>query len=184
MCPATIAIAATAIAATGAITGGIAQANAAHYQAQVSNNNSTIAQNNARYAASATATNTENAALKARARQSSVRAGLAANNVDVNSGSAADTQVSQRKVGALDVATLAGNDALQVYGYESQATGYKAQSKLDESQVGPDIAGGIFKAAGIAGGNASLLSGAPSVPEEYQWMQSPGSAGELPGDVG
>lgn len=184
MCPATIAIAATAIAATGAITGGIAQANAAHYQAQVANNNSTIATQNARYAASATAANTEQAGLKARARQASVRAGLAANNVEIGSGSAADTQESQRKIGALDVAKTASNDALQVYGYESQATGYKAQSKLEESQVGPDIAGGFFKAAGVIGSNASLISGAPSVPDQYSWMQPGNSAGELPGNVG
>jgi hypothetical protein len=113
--------------AGGQILGGIANANAAHYQAQVATNNATIAKQNANYSASAASAQIERAGLKARAQLGSVRAGLAASGVDVNSGSAADTQISEREIGQLDTATVANNAALKVYGYQMQGANFTAQ---------------------------------------------------------
>ncbi len=175
MCIATLAAIGTGISSVGAIGGGIAQANSASYQGQVARNNSTIAKQNARYAASAGAANTEVEGLKSKARLNSVRAGIAANNLDVNTGSPAETQISQREIGGLDTAKVANNAALQVYGYESQSTNFKAQAAADEAEVTPDIVGGIFKGVGGVLSNASvdsLIGGEPSVPEPYQWMRS------------
>lgn len=191
MCIATLAVAGTVLGATGAVVGGVAQGEAAAYQGQVARNNAQIAQQNATYSASAGAAQTEQASAKAAARDSQVRAGLAANNVDVSTGSAMDIQTSQRQVGQLDAETVANNAALQAYGYETQSTSFEAQSKLDNMEatyapiegvlkagsiVGSGAASGAFGAGGAGGAGAaggaspSLISGEPSLPEGYQWM--------------
>lgn len=156
----------------GQILGGISAGNSAHYQSQVATNNQTIAKQNENYAASAESAQVERAGLKERQQGAAVRAGLASSGVDVNSGSAADTQVSQREIGNLDTQTVKNNAALKVYGYQTQAANFGAQSQLEESQVGPDILGGVLSGAGSIASHASLLSHAPSVPPEYSWMQN------------
>lgn len=180
MCPGTIALVAAGVSAAGAIGSGIAAGNAANYQAQVATNNATVAQQNAAYSASAGAAQTEAAGLKAKAQNAGVRAGIAANGVDVNSGSAVDVQASERETGALNVATVANNAALSTYGYETQNSSFESQATLDRSQATSDYAGGFLKAAGTLASNptvdsfgSSLLSGAPSTPSNYQWMATP-----------
>ena len=197
MCVATLAIAGAVAGAAGSIMGGISQANAAHYQAQVAANNALIEKQNAAYAASAGSAKTEQAGFQARAQLAQIRAGEAANGLDVNSGTPADVQESEHEIGDLNTRTVANNSALQVYGYQTQAVNYQAQSAADEAQVGGDIAGGVLggigKLAGspavqgaVSGGgggsggsmptasdvNPSLLSSAPTVPANYSWMQS------------
>lgn len=200
MPPAAIAGIGAGIAAVSAVSSGIAAGNAASYQAQVSRNNQAIAQQNAQRAASATAAQTEAAGLKARAQQGGLRAALAANGVDVNSGSAADVQSGERQIGYLDTATVAGNAAQQVYGYRTQASNFGAQAELDQSEAAFDpIAGGLKAAGGLAsaypgfaGGRGSpaasgqmtaggygngtdfnsLLTGSPSVNNASSWMYS------------
>jgi hypothetical protein len=165
----------------GDIGGGIAQARAASYQAQVARNNALVESRNAAHAAQVTAVQTEDEGLKARSQGAQVRAGLAAQGVNVNSGSAADVQAGQRLIGALDQSTVANRGAEAVYGYQTEATGYQAQAKLDQAEVGSDVVGGILKGAGAAagespnipGGIASTISGSPSVPSAYQWMSQP-----------
>lgn len=183
MCPGTIAIIGAVSGAAGAVTSGIAQGNAASYQARVASNNAIIARQNAGYAAGAASTQIEEAGLKASARDAGVRAAIAANGVDVNSGSAVDVQQSQREIGALDTATVANKSALQVYGYETQGTGFQGQSQLDRSEVGADYLGGALKAGGALAANpavdssfSSLLSSTPRVPSDYAWMSSGASA--------
>lgn len=220
MCPGTIALAATAVSAASSIAGGFAAASSAHYQAAVAANNATIARQNEQHAAGAASFNNERAGLAAAQQNSEVRASIAANNVDVNSGSPSDVQATQKLKGATDVAATAANNAQTVYGYGVQATNYQAQSSLDEQQVLPDIIGGFGKAAGTVAGAASqfptggggggdlspvnitpensaftggpmadagiatgppasLLSGNPSVPPQYQWMQDQQGVGNL-----
>lgn len=182
MCPATLALAASASSAVG---GGIAAGQTASYQAAVASNNATIARQNEVYSAQAGATQTEQSGLKARAQDAGVKAGLAANNVDVNTGSAADVQQSEHEINQFDTATVAHRAAMAVYGYHTQVNDFSAQSKLDQAQVIPDYLGGFLKAGGSVASTASenpaatsLLSGAPSVPSQYQWMTTPGSVGE------
>jgi hypothetical protein len=175
MCFAT---AGAALSAGSAVFGGVASSNAARYQAQVASNNATIAKQNAAYSASAGSSQIEQAGLKARAQSSNVKASQAASGIGVNSGSAADVQESQRELGALDTATVGSRAAMAVYGYQSQAQSFTAQSQLDKTQASGDLFGGLLKGAGaLAGaapstpGGSSLLSGSPSVPSNYSWMQ-------------
>lgn len=158
-------------AAAGSVLQGVSSANAAHYQAQVANNNAITERQNAQHAAAATSVQTEQAGLKARSQDAGVRASIAANNLDVSTGSPVDVQQSEHELGQLDVAQTASRGAEQVYGYETQAVSDKAQSNLYQSEVAPDIAGGVLKGAG------SLLSGSPSLPGAYQWMSGGGGDG-------
>jgi hypothetical protein len=177
-----MAIIGDAIKAGGQFLGGIAQGQADSYQAKVASNNAIAARQNAAYAASAGAAQTEEAGLKARNQAASVRAGQAAEGVDVNSGSAADVQTSQREIGALDTATVSNNAALEAYGYQSQATSFQAQANLDRAEAGYAPFAGAIQGAGTLLSNpsvdssfSSLLSGTPSTPPNYQWMQSSGT---------
>lgn len=136
---------------------GIAGSQAASYQAQVAKNNSIIAKQNATYSAEAGSAQTEEQGLKSASKSGLVRAAFASNGLDVNTGSAADVQTSQRELGYLDTATTASNAALQTYGYNTQSQNYKAQEEL-ENQEAID--------APIEG----LLNGASKLSENYQWM--------------
>ena len=69
--------------------------------------------------------------MKSAAASGRLKAGQAANGVDVNSGSAVAVQSGQRKAGLLDTATVANNAELQAYGYRSQAAGFNAQAGLE-----------------------------------------------------
>ena len=137
---------------------GLSQANAAGYQAQIARNNAQIARQNAAYSAQAGSAQITAAGEKARQQQGAVRAAIAANGIDVSSGSAADVQVSQREIGALDVANVAQRAANTVYGYQTQASNFTAEAALEQSKVVPDILGGIL------GGVSSGLSTA------HSWM--------------
>lgn len=173
-----LAFAGAGLSAAGSIAGGIAQGKAASYQAQVARNNATIAQQNAAHAASVGAEDTEVAGLKARNRLASTRAGFAANNLDITSGSPADVIAGEQKSGALDTETVANNAALQVYGYGTQAAGYEGQAQLDQAEAGFDPIEGALKGTGsLLDKTSSLISGPPSVPPAYSWMQNTSSGG-------
>lgn len=160
MCPGTLAIAGlvgAGASAGGTLLSGIATGNAASYQAAVAQNNAIIATQNATYATEAGQTQAANTSLAGAATSGTVKAGQAANNVDVNSGSAVNVQQSQREANVLNTETVLNNAELSAYGYRSQATGYTATAGLEqyEASVAP-IAAGVG-----AGGN--LLSNASSV---------------------
>lgn len=189
MCPGTLAIASAVATAGSAVLGGVSAAESANYQAQVAKNNAVIATNNAKYAASAGASQAEQEGLKNAQKLAGLRATQGALGVDTNSGSAADVQTSQRELGGLDQATVSNNAALEVYGYKTQAQSFRAQSKLDESEVGWDIAGGLLSGVGKLAGNptaagdissgfSSLMSGPQSVSGQYQWMTGAGDASD------
>jgi hypothetical protein len=176
MCPGTLALVGLGASAGGSVLGGISGANSAAYSAQVARQNAIIEQQDAARAAMATSSQATQAGLKARAQDSAVRAAGAANNLDVNSGSPADVETSQREIGNLDVSNTAERGAEATYGYEAGAVSQQAQAALDQSQVVPDILGGVLK------GGGSLLSGASNLPSTFSWMGAPDATGT--GDFG
>jgi hypothetical protein len=173
MCPGTLALVGVGLSAAGTLGSGIAAGGAAGYQAQVAKNNAQIAAQNELHAAQAGAVQTENAGLKARSQLANVRAAIGANNLDVNSGSAADVQQSQRELGFLDTATVANNAAQEVYGYGAQKESFQAQANLLDTESVLDPIGGVVGAAG------TLLSN-PS----FDNLIGGGGAGGGAGDVG
>lgn len=155
-----MAVIAVAAEAAGSMIQGVSQARSAMYQAQVARNNKLTAERYAAYAAQQGVTQGEIEGLKARSELGSVRARAAAQGVDVNTGSAADVQTGQRKLGAFGQAEVMNRAAQSVYGYETQAQSFESEVRSDRAAAGWDIIGATAKAAGdVAGGMADLPSG-------------------------
>lgn len=172
-----------AITAASAAYAGISSANAASYQGQIAKNAAVVASQKEAYSASAAATDAEQAGLKARAQGSTLRAAIGANDLDVNSGSPSTVQQSQSEIGQLNTLNTANNDALNSYGYQTEAINEQAQQGLYEGEATSDEIGGGLGALGSAAGNSqftSLLNGNPSVPSAYQWMQSQPGGSPIP----
>jgi hypothetical protein len=149
-----VALAGAAISAVGSIEQGQAQSNAANYQSQVAANNAKIAQQNAAYSLAAGQVQATDQGLKNRAQGGRIVASQAANNVDVNSGSAVAVQQSQRETGMENVQQTLQNANLQAYGYRTGAISDTAQSQLygleaNQAPIGADLgaAGGLLSHA-------------------------------------
>jgi hypothetical protein len=169
-------VAGAGVSAFGAVEGGQATADAAAYNAKVASNNAIIANQNAAYAVNAGLVKAGNVSEQNAAQVGAVKTELAANNVDVGSGSAVDVVAGQREKGELDAQTALNNAELQAYGYKSQATGFTAQAGLEtqeaeQAPIGADI--------GAAGG---LLSSASSL--GFKWSGGLGTPAPTPTNAG
>ena len=152
-----LALAGSAASAAGTVESGIAQKNTANYQAQIAANNAVTANQNASYAAHAGLTQATQTSLKNAEKQARIKGALAANNVDVNSGSAVDVQESAREEGKLDTEMTNANAQAQVYGYRTQQTGFEAQENLDKAAAANAVPGSILGATGGLLSNASAV---------------------------
>jgi hypothetical protein len=145
--------------AAGSIVGGIAAGNNASYQSQVAANNQTIALQNASYAESAGVAQTQAVGLQNAETAGAIKTSQAANNVDVNSGSALDVQKSQRELGELGEQTTMNNAELNAYGYQVQASNFGAESGLLSQEAGQAPIMGALGAGGSLLGNSSAFGG-------------------------
>jgi hypothetical protein len=145
------------VSAFGAIEGGIAQRNSLNYQSQIAKNNAITAGQNSVYAEHAGETQAAQTSLKSAAQQAKIKGSLAANGVDVNSGSAVDVQESAREAGKQDTETTMANANLAAYGYRTQAASFDAQSALDKSAADNAVPGAILGATGGLLSNASAI---------------------------
>jgi hypothetical protein len=150
-------IAGASISAIGTLEQGQATANAASYQAQVAQNNAVIAQQNAQYASEAGVAQASATSMKGASESAKVKTSLAANNVDVNTGSAVGVEAGERETNVLNTETVLNNAELNSYGYRVAATGYKATAGLEEEEAAQAPIGAIIGATG------NLLSSASSV---------------------
>jgi hypothetical protein len=152
MCFATAAavagIAGGGVKAFGDIEGGEATKSASNYAAQVAANNAAIARQNANYAEQAGQTQASAVSMKGAATGGRIKAAQAASGVDVNSGSAAAVQQSEREISKFDTDTILNNANLKGWGYRTQATGYEAQSQLDIAEGKQAVEGGEIGATG------------------------------------
>lgn len=164
----------------------------AAYQAQVASNNQVIANQEAEYATQVGQAQAQQASMQSSARNAEAVAAMAANGVDVNSGTAVNVQQSNRVVGQLAAVTKVSDAASTAYGYQSQGVNFGAQSTLDTAesqQTAPTLTTGLGSLlSGIAGAakegmtaynalvpqNPSTMAGgtAPSVPANFSWMQN------------
>jgi len=150
-----------AVSAGGTIMGGISQQNMYNYQAKVASNNAIIAEQNAVYAAHAGDSQATQESLKEAEKGAKVKGALAANGVDVNSGSAVDVQESQREEGKLNTENVKANANLQVYGYRTQEASFKAQENLDKAAAENAVPGALLGATGGLLSNASAIGMRP-----------------------
>ncbi|MFM0614531.1 hypothetical protein PQR37_10800 [Paraburkholderia nemoris] len=155
-----------AMAAAGAVAsaeGAQQQANATasadRYQAQVAKNNQTIA---TQYAAQATADGENQVAAKQQQTAQMIggeRAAMAANGIDLDSGSALRIQSDTAKLGQLDALTIKNNAARAAYGYQLQGLSYGQQASLDESSAANAVSAGNLNAFSSIVGGASSVGG-------------------------
>jgi len=174
MAIAPLAIIGAIASAGGAAMSGIAQGNAASYQAQIAANNARIANQNAAYAAAAGHAKEEQSGMQGAAQMGAIKAEIAANGVDVNTGTAKDVQTSAREEEKLNTLNVANKSALEVYGYRAQQTQFLAEESLykneaEEAPIGGFLsaAGDIFSAARDFGGSAG--GGTPSATSANAW---------------
>lgn len=132
------------------------------FQGQVASNNATAEKQNAEYATEAGQQQAAVSSLKGAASGASLKATMAANGTDVNTGSAVDVQTSEREANQLDAETVLSNANLQAYGYT-------VQSQNDKTQATQDVVGGLLKGAGGLVGNASSLP--------FSWSKKVGDGG-------
>lgn len=83
----------------------------------------------------------------------SQRAALAAQGIDVNSGSAMDTQMDTATLGAYDVETIKNNAWREAWGLKTQASQYATQAAM------AGISGGLAGFAGQQAQQATYLTG-------------------------
>lgn len=143
-----------ALSAAGAAASAAGSISSGLYSAQVAKNNARIAQNNQASAVEAGNVQSEQQGLKDASEIGQLKADQAANQVDVNSGSALAVRQSADAAGQLDQQTILHNALLQAYGYQQTAVSDNAQANQDATAGYEQAAGGLLQ-------NASAIS--------YKW---------------
>jgi hypothetical protein len=156
-----------------------AQGEAASYQAQVARNNATISGYNATEAEQAGEVQAQATSMQGAEAGAKVKTALAANNVDVNTGSAAKVEEGEREVNQLNTETVLNNANLAAYGYRNQAAAYTAQAGLETLTAGEaSTAAGLAEEGGAFQAVAGLLGSASAAPSKFNFGTG-GSAGSL-----
>ncbi|TDY26305.1 hypothetical protein B0G81_6815 [Paraburkholderia sp. BL6665CI2N2] len=156
------------VSAYGAVRQGQAASAAASYQAEVAKNNQIVA--NA-YSKQAMDDGENQVAAKQQQTSQMIgaeRAAMAANGVDLDSGSALRIQGDTAKLGDVDAMTIRNNAARQAYGYQLQGLSYSQQASLDEASSSN------AQTAGYVNGFSSILSGASSVGSKWAQYKTNG----------
>lgn len=151
-------LASGAMGVMGAQQSSAAQTASARYQAQVMANNQTIAQRNADAALQAGQAAEQQQRQKTAAMIASQRAALAANGVDLSSGSALDLQADTATLGELNAQTVRNNAERHAWGYVAQADAAGAQSGLDMAQAGWAGTAGMYSSLDAGLASATSLS--------------------------
>lgn len=166
-----ITIASMGLSAAGGIMGafgkaqeGKAQAQQLQYQAGIAQYNKQVALQNRDYASAQGEEEAVNTGLSGRYREGKIRAGIGASGIDVNSGSAAAVQASQREITQRDMATVRNKAARVAMGYATEAEQAELQSNLYK------MGASNVQAATPLNVASSLISGASSVASK--WMQA------------
>lgn len=155
-------LAATAVSAYG-------QYQQSRYQGDLANYNADVAENSAKDAVNQG--NAQAAQQRERARQLSgtQAATMAANGVDLGSGTAADVFADTAGMGELDALTTVNNAQRQAYGLQSQASGQRAQASATKTfgnmQTGATLLNGTlgaYQGFSMAGGSLSSLTSSSS----------------------
>lgn len=150
------------MSAFGAKAEGQANRQMYDYQAQVARINAQIDRQNAEWERSKGDIESLQYGLKAGQQFGAIRTAQAASNLDVNSGSAAEVQRSQRTITAMDNATIQRNAAKAAYNWDVKAL-------MDENQANVyNIAGANAEKAGNLKAMSSIIGSVSSV--SSKWM--------------
>jgi len=163
MCdPVTIAIvASTAVAGYGQIQAGKAASAQAKYQAQVAQNNQTIAQQNSEAALDKGRADAEDKRRETAQRAGLQRAQLAAQGFDVSEGTSIDILADTAELGELDVLRIESDAQQRSRNFLIQGDNFQAESDLQL------LSGKNAKKAGQIGAFSTLLGGAGKAGQSY-----------------
>lgn len=149
--------ASTAMSAYGASQQAQAAASADQYQAQVAKINQRLS---GQYAQQAIDDGENRVAAKQQQTSGLIgaqRATMAANGVQLDSGTPLRLQEDSAQLGAVDALTIRNNAAREAYGYQVQGLNYGQQAQLDEASASNALsAGSLNTFSSILGGAASL----------------------------
>jgi len=151
-----------------------AQQQTLNYEASVAANNAAIANYQAGLALTIGQQNEEAERERTAATFSDQRAAMAANGVDLGTGSPTEVLASTKLVGERDALTIRDNAARQAWAYRNNAASYLSEKSADEATKG------AISPTGAALG--SLLTGAGAVASSwYRYTKTtsgtPGSGG-------
>lgn len=147
----------TGLTAAGQLFDGIGGMQQGLYQAQIAKNNAAIAEANAASAGEAGTFGAEQALIAGGKTIGAQRAAFAANGIDVNTGSAAETQDATARMSGLDAAMIHFNAAREAFGSLSQAQNFKTEASLTKRAEYGMLASGAGKAASTVIAGASSL---------------------------
>lgn len=160
------AIAGAGVSYIGAQQTAAAQSESAQYNAEVAKNNQVLADQAAQTALQQGAVAQQQKAYQEDVLVGQEKAGLAANGVDVGSGTAVDILSDTKAAGELDQLTIANNAARESVGFQNQGINYGAQAQQDQAASAAALAGGDLAAT------AKLATGAGQVASTwYQYTQ-------------
>ncbi len=164
----------TAISAYGAYESGVQGKALAGYQAQVANNNATIAKQNADYATEAGNSKAQIQDLQTRALIASETAAQGSSGLDVNSGSAVDVRRGSAAMGTLSELNIRNDAAREAYGFQQQGVNYTAEGQLDQYKGANAMRAGEISAIGsIVGGAAKTYDMVSNFQRTGAFMQNP-----------
>ncbi len=158
-----------------------AASNAQKYNAQVADQNASIAAQKALWTTQEGEQAVNNSEMKTAAQTSAIKTNQAASGIEVNSGSAVDVDNSARILGKMDALTIRSNAARQAYGYQTEQVSDQNQATLDRygaknsieqgkiamAQTAVQFAGSAAGAMG-GGGGASMLGSGTNSWSNYQ----------------
>jgi hypothetical protein len=153
--------AAAGASAYGAVQQGKAAEGQANYQAAVGRNNAIIAERQARDAEERGASEELAQRRQTAAGLGKQRAGMAANGVDLSSGSPLDILGDTAAFGELDALTVRSNAAREAYGYRNQASQFTSDAAAQK------IAGRNTRKASYIGAGSTLLTSASQAGGNY-----------------
>jgi len=168
-------LAAGAVSAVGSVQQSKAQQAQARYQEGVARNNEILARRAADDARERGRIEEMNARIRTSQLVGRQRASLAANGVDVGSGSAIDLITDTFKIGETDALTIRANAERDAAAYLAQAGNFQGEAGLYKSSAS-NIRGALpFELAGTALSTAGSVAG-----QWYNWQQMKPKAGTKP----
>lgn len=150
-----VGIVGTIVSTTMGIVGSVQQGKATqaqyNYQAEVNKRNAEVAQQNADQKRQEGIEESRMQRIKTLQRIGAQQAAMAANGIDISSGTALDTVEDTAAMGELDALTTRYNAETQAQAYENQANNFSNQANLDVFAGANAYQASKINAIGIAG---------------------------------
>lgn len=170
-------VAAAGTAAYGAMQSSQATSAADAYQSQMATINQGIANTAAQNALLAGNVEQQQKANQENQLLGQQKVALAANGVDVNSGSSVSLESDTKAEGMMDQLTIQSNAQREAIGYQTQSLNYQGQAGLDEASSQNALSAGELSAG------SSVLTGAGSVASSW-YNYSYGTRQQMPSSSG